>query len=164
MNYCFFYQTDFGKIGIAENGAAITQLYFAGESMPGDSIEQETALLKEAGSQLQKYLAGKLRTFSLPLAPIGALYMRRVWESLCAIPYGQTRSYRQIAEELGNPKAARAVGLANNKNPIPIFIPCHRVIGGERKTCRVPGRAPFQGNSSGTGTAACGSLSIVRLN
>ena len=94
---------------------------------------QETALLKEAGRQLQLYLAGQLQTFTLPLAPDGTEYMRHVWEKLCDIPYGETRSYRDIAHSLGNPKAARAVGLANNKNPLPLFIPCHRVIGANQK-------------------------------
>jgi methylated-DNA-[protein]-cysteine S-methyltransferase len=78
---------------------------------------------------LQDYLAGKRRDFTLPLAPAGTEFMLRVWEVLRAIPYGETRSYREIAQITGNQKASRAVGLANNRNPIPIFVPCHRVIG-----------------------------------
>lgn len=82
---------------------------------------------------MQDYLAGKLKDFKLPLAPAGTEFMLRVWESLRAIPYGETRSYQEIAQSVGNKKASRAVGLANNRNPIPIIIPCHRVIGANGK-------------------------------
>lgn len=133
MQNIFFYQTVIGKIGIVANETAITRLYFDGEVDKENAVVTETELLKEAGRQLQNYLAGQQQLFSLPLAPIGTAYLRSVWDSLCAIPYGQTRSYQEIARDLGNPKAARAVGLANNKNPIPIFIPCHRVIGANGK-------------------------------
>ena len=133
MKTLFYYQTSIGTVGILENNNAITHLFFEGEPAPADALVQETALLKEAGRQLQLYLAGQLQTFTLPLAPDGTEYMRHVWEKLCDIPYGETRSYRDIAHSLGNPKAARAVGLANNKNPLPLFIPCHRVIGANQK-------------------------------
>ena len=129
MKSIFFYETAIGKIGIAENGNAITNLYFHGEDVPEDAVVNETELLKEAGSQLQSYLAGERKDFTLPLAPAGTEFMLRVWDALRAIPYGETRSYREIAQNIGNHKASRAVGLANNRNPIPIFIPCHRVIG-----------------------------------
>lgn len=133
MKNIFFYQTGLGKIGIAENGSAITNLYFQGEHISQDTIVYETEILKEAGKQLQSYLSGKLKDFALPLAPAGTEFMLRVWESLRAIPYGETRSYQEIAQSVGNKKASRAVGLANNRNPIPIFIPCHRVIGANGK-------------------------------
>lgn len=133
MKSLFYYQTPIGNVGILENGHAITHLYFEGEPVPADALVQETALLKEAGRQLQLYLAGELHSFDLPLDPHGTEYMRQVWEQLCAIPYGETRSYQDIARILGNSKAARAVGLANNKNPLPLFIPCHRVIGTNQK-------------------------------
>lgn len=129
MKNIFFYQTDIGEIGIAESDNAITNLYFHGEDIPEDAVVHETELLKEAGRQLQDYLAGKRRDFTLPLAPAGTEFMLRVWEVLRAIPYGETRNYREIAQITGNQKASRAVGLANNRNPIPIFVPCHRVIG-----------------------------------
>jgi len=133
MKNIFFYQTDLGEIGIAANGNAVTNLYLKKENIPRDTVVQETELIKEAARQLQDYLAGKLRDFNLPLAPAGTEFMRRVWESLRAIPYGQTRSYQEVAQSVGNKKASRAVGLANNRNPIPIFIPCHRVIGANGK-------------------------------
>jgi len=133
MKKIFSYQTDIGKIAIAEDKAAISNLCFPGDEIPPDAVVQETKLLREANLQLQNYLSGDLRDFSLPLAPHGTDFMRRVWESLCAIPYGETCSYKEIAESLKRPRAFRAVGLACNRNPIPIFIPCHRIIGANGK-------------------------------
>jgi len=133
MKSMFFYQTALGEIGIIESGNAITNLYLEKELIPRDAVVDETETLKEAGKQLQDYLAEKLKDFTLPLAPAGTEFMLRVWESLRAIPYGETRSYQEIAQSVGNKKASRAVGLANNRNPIPIFIPCHRVIGANKK-------------------------------
>lgn len=133
MKNLFFYQTDIGKIGIAENGQAITNVYFQDEEIPQDAVVCETEILQEAGKQLQNYFLGKQKEFTLPLAPSGTEFMQSVWNSLCCIPYGETRSYKDIAISIENPKAVRAVGLANNRNPIPIFIPCHRVIGANGK-------------------------------
>ena len=133
MPSIFFYQTEIGKIGIAESGGALTNLYFPGEPVPADMAVHETDILQEAGRQLRSYFAGRRQDFTLPLAPRGTDFRRRVWASLCAIPYGKTRSYRQIAQSVCNAKAARAVGMANNKNPLPIFIPCHRVTGADGK-------------------------------
>jgi len=86
-------------------------------------------VLVEATRQLEDYFAGRRRTFDLPLAAHGTEFQRRVWEALRAIPYGETRSYGQIAEAIGHPKAVRAVGAANARNPLSIISPCHRVIG-----------------------------------
>ena len=83
--------------------------------------------------QLSQYLRGERRDFSLPLAPEGSEFFQRTWQALQAIPYGETRSYAEIAAAIGNTKACRAVGLANNRNPLPIFIPCHRVIGSNQR-------------------------------
>jgi methylated-DNA-[protein]-cysteine S-methyltransferase len=129
VNTIYFYQTSIGKIGIAELRGTITNLYFQDEKIPRNNTILETDILKEAARQLQNYLAGKLRKFELPLAPAGTEFMLRVWESLRTIPYGETRSYQEIAQDVGNRNAARAVGLACNRNPIPIIVPCHRVIG-----------------------------------
>ena len=129
MNNIFFYQTDIGEIGIAENKGNITNIYFENEQIPRNNIAFETDTLKEAARQLQDYLAGKLREFDLPLALAGTDFMLRVWKSLLNIPYGETRSYQEIALSVGNKKASRAVGHACKQNPIPIIIPCHRVIG-----------------------------------
>lgn len=124
-----FYKTIAGNIGIAENDGRITNLYFETDTIPTDVIIRETPVLKTAALQLTAYLSGELKEFSLPLAPVGSPFMKSVWSKLCAIPFGKTATYKDIAVSIGSPKAARAVGLANNRNPIPIFIPCHRVIG-----------------------------------
>lgn len=125
----YFYEYNIGRIGITENEGKITNLYFANDKLPQDIQLCETPILKEAAQQLEKYLYGSLREFSLPLEPYGTTFMKQVWENLCKIPYGKTASYKEIAIKVGSPNAARAVGLANNRNPIPIFIPCHRIIG-----------------------------------
>ena len=89
-------------------------------------------MLSEARRQLLEYLAGRRTAFSLPLAPEGGTpFQRQVWRALEAIPFGETRTYGQIAAAVGSPKAVRAVGQANHRNPIPIFIPCHRVVGAD---------------------------------
>jgi len=124
-----FQQTTIGRVAIAEYGGAITNLCFGTETLPQQAEIGETELIREAFRQLKAYLAGELRLFSVPLAPLGTPFMQRVWEILCAIPYGTTVTYRDIAVAAGNPLAARAVGMANHRNPVPILIPCHRVIG-----------------------------------
>ncbi|MDO5565189.1 MAG: methylated-DNA--[protein]-cysteine S-methyltransferase [Planctomycetia bacterium] len=90
--------------------------------------KRDSALLAKAFSQLEEYFAGKRRKFSLPLNPKGTPFMQQVWQALCEIPYGTVISYQELAERIGNRRATRAVGQANHRNPIPVFIPCHRVI------------------------------------
>ena len=96
-------------------------------------LQKDTPLLKEAEKQLLEYLEGKRKAFDVPLNPKGTKFMQEVWTALQEIPYGETRTYGQIAQIIGKPKAARAVGMANHRNPIPIIIPCHRVIGSNGK-------------------------------
>lgn len=91
--------------------------------------ERDANKLKSVTDQLKAYFAGKLTSFEVDLAPVGTPFQQRVWAALCQIPYGRTASYLDIARAIGNEKACRAVGGANGKNPIPIIIPCHRVIG-----------------------------------
>jgi methylated-DNA-[protein]-cysteine S-methyltransferase len=129
MKSIYLYDTQIGKIGIADNGIAITDLYFDGEGLPSDIKINETKLIKEAWKQLTEYFLGNRKEFKLPLFPEGTEFQNKVWMALQDIPFGETRSYGEIAKTIGNSKAARAVGMANNRNPIPIFIPCHRVIG-----------------------------------
>lgn len=88
-------------------------------------------LVTETGKQLQEYFDGKRKEFNLPILLRGTEFQKKVWQGLCTIPYGETRSYKELAELVGNPKAVRAVGGANNKNPIMIIVPCHRVIGAD---------------------------------
>ena len=97
-----------------------------------DWIEEDSALAEPAG-QLRAYFSGELESFDLPLAPQGTLFQQKVWAELSRIPYGETVSYGELARRIGNPQASRAVGLANGSNPIPIIIPCHRVIGSNGK-------------------------------
>lgn len=144
MNSVFFYHTILGKIAIAENGHCITHLFFPDEVVPADFILQETPLLKEAADQLQGYLEKRRQNFDIPLCPEGTSFMRQVWSALQEIPYGETRSYGTIAQSIGKPKACRAVGQANNKNPLPIFIPCHRVIGKDGQLVGYGGGLPIK--------------------
>lgn len=129
MKNIFYYDTEIGNIGIAENGKAITDVWIAsGTPMPATTIK-ETVLIKEASMQLHEYLAGKRKLFDLPIDQQGTEFQKLVWDTLKTIAYGQTCSYKQVAEKIGNPKACRAVGMANNRNTILIIVPCHRVIG-----------------------------------
>jgi methylated-DNA-[protein]-cysteine S-methyltransferase len=91
--------------------------------------ERNDSAFSDAVEQLEEYFGGERREFELDLDPVGTAFQRRVWEALQTIPYGETRSYGQIAEQIGSPGAVRAVGLANGRNPIGIIVPCHRVIG-----------------------------------
>jgi methylated-DNA-[protein]-cysteine S-methyltransferase len=125
--YCF--DTIIGRIGIAETNGSITNLYFETDTLPRNNIECKTPLLAEASRQLDRYLAGDLKKFTLPLNPGGTPFMQLVWSLLREIPYGRTATYKEIAIKIGNEKASRAIGMANSRNPIPIFIPCHRIIG-----------------------------------
>ncbi len=127
--YIYFYETSIGKIGISERNGKVTNLYLKNDKLPQNIQVHEPLILKVAANQLEMYLSGKLKEFSIPLEPDGTAFMKEVWVSLSEIQYGKTVSYKDIAVKIGRPNAARAVGLANNRNPIPIFIPCHRVIG-----------------------------------
>lgn len=129
MNNIYYYHTDIGRIGIADNGHAITNVFFAQETASANIKENETTLINKAAGQIREYLAGKRRIFDLPLKAEGTEFQRKVWQALLSIPYGETSSYQQIAEQIGKAKACRAVGMANNRNPIAIIIPCHRVVG-----------------------------------
>jgi methylated-DNA-[protein]-cysteine S-methyltransferase len=130
----FSYETEIGVISISELGGEINNLFFSNSRKLEINAEiEESELLKEAHAQLDAYFKGRLREFSLPLAPRGTEFQLNVWKALCDIPYGMTKSYKDIAEAVNNPNAYRAVGNANNKNPIPIIIPCHRVIANDGK-------------------------------
>lgn len=133
MKKAYLYETVMGQVGVAENGGAITNLFFGSTVKPTEYALEETPLLQEAAKQLAEYLGGVRKAFDLPLAPEGTEFERAVWAALCEIPFGETRSYKQIAEAVRAPKAFRAVGRANGRNPISIFIPCHRVVGASGK-------------------------------
>ncbi|WKE64465.1 methylated-DNA--[protein]-cysteine S-methyltransferase [Gallaecimonas kandeliae] len=117
---------------VAENGALIGAWFDDQKHFPGNSHWQDgrqEPVLLEAARQLGEFFAGKRRGFELPLAPKGTAFQQSVWQQLQAIPFGETRSYGQLASALGKPKAVRALGGANGRNPLSIIIPCHRVIG-----------------------------------
>lgn len=130
MVYRFSYETVLGVVTFVEEGGALLAVT---THRSYEGVEQETALIKEAYQQLSEYLKGERKEFDLPLNPKGTDFQKRVWRALCDIPYGETRSYKQIAKAVGNSNAVRAVGMANNRNPITIVVPCHRVIGADGK-------------------------------
>jgi len=132
MKNGFCYKTVMGEITIIDNGEAIIELDF-GNNLNKEIEIKETQLIKEAKEQLEEYFNGERKEFHLPLEPKGTEFQKQVWRALRKISYGTTKTYKEIAVEVGNEKACRAVGMANNKNPIPIIIPCHRVIGSNKK-------------------------------
>lgn len=124
------YDTPIGALSVICSGNTIVGLT-SGVVDSSLLVRQETPIIRRAGEQLAEYFAGRRQQFDLPLAPQGTPFQKKVWQALCQIPYGETRSYGQLAKIIGNEKACRAVGMANNRNPIMIFIPCHRVIGAD---------------------------------
>lgn len=112
----------------ADGGRAVTRLFFPGSAVP-EAEERESSLLLRAKYQLQEYFSGARETFDLPMDVHGTPFQEKVWKLLLDIPYGETRSYGELAAAAGSPGAAKAVGGACRSNPIPIFIPCHRVVG-----------------------------------
>ena len=119
------FSTPAGWIKLTEDQDFLVKLELLDGRIEGS---QDSVLLDEAEKQLQAYLRGDLQTFDLPLKFHGTDFQKKVWKALQMIPYGETRLYKQIAAVIGNEKASRAVGGANNKNPLPILIPCHRVV------------------------------------
>ena len=116
-----------GPLTLVEEGGALVQVVFDGD--PGIAgREEDSPLLREAERQLAAYFAGHLQVFSLPLRTKGTPFQEKVWRALQQIPYGETRTYGELAASIGQPAAARAVGGANHRNPLPIVIPCHRVV------------------------------------
>lgn len=129
----FFYETHIGTIGIADNGSAITDIYFSKDEIPNDIEIRETPLIKKTAEQLEEYFAGTRKSFDIPFEAGGTEFQKSVWNELMNIPYGEICSYGEIAKRINNPKASRAIGMANNRNPISIIIPCHRIIGANGK-------------------------------
>lgn len=128
--FSYIYNTIIGNIAIFCENDFIVSIKFIGKNFDSSNIEfKETKLIKDTYKQLSEYFSGKRKFLTVPLKQNGTDFQNKVWNALKKIPYGETRSYKDIAIEIGNPKACRAVGMANNKNKIPIIIPCHRVIG-----------------------------------
>ncbi|MDF2906929.1 MAG: hypothetical protein K0R34_2250 [Herbinix sp.] len=139
----YYYTTKIGKLFIAEDDRGIAVVSIVKDTMPDlEATEasagrdrlfscetEETPLIRQTAKELMEYLDGIRKEFTIALNPKGTEFQKRVWEALRAIPYGETRSYKQIAEAVGNKNASRAIGMANHNNPIMCIIPCHRVIG-----------------------------------
>lgn len=129
QNY-FIYETRVGKITIINENDCVTGVLF-GERPFGEM--KETPLIRKTYGQLCEYFDGKRKVFDIPLNFKGTDFQKKVWQALTTIPYGKTWSYKELAVAIGNEKACRAVGMANNKNPIAIIVPCHRVVGSNGK-------------------------------
>ena len=142
-----FMKSPVGTLLLAANHEALCSISFPSEGRPATPDEhwkEDEQALRKTIEQLLAYFAGELETFDLPLAPEGTAFQQKVWKELCQIWYGQTVSYGELARRIGNDKASRAVGLANGSNPIPIIIPCHRVIGSNGKLTGYGGGLPIK--------------------
>ena|SRR5690242_1739721 len=131
--YSFLYDSPIGPLTLVASERGLVALEFGKRNHP-DAIEN-SARLAPCRQQLAEYFAGNRQEFSISLDIRGTAFQKRCWQELLKIPYGQTRSYRQIAEAVGNRNAVRAVGLANGQNPIAIIVPCHRVIASDGTLC-----------------------------
>jgi methylated-DNA-[protein]-cysteine S-methyltransferase len=131
--YYTTFDTPIGELLVAGDAGALTRIDLprpdgSRHSAPS-GLTADAAPLRPALEQLDAYFSGELTEFALPLAPAGTAFQQRVWSALQSVPFGRTASYGQVAKTVGRPGAARAVGLANNRNPIPLIIPCHRIVG-----------------------------------
>lgn len=132
MKNIVFYPSKIGMLEICCSETHLTSIKFITENSEKKK-SKPNKLNNLTIVQIDEYLNGKRKIFDLPLAPQGTDFQKKVWNELTKIPYGSTKSYKEIAQNIGNPQAARAIGMANNKNPLPIIIPCHRVIGSNGK-------------------------------
>ena len=126
-SYAYVCFTPVGPMTLVERDGALAEARFGEDARDAQLVQ--TPLLQKAERELLAYFRGECKRFTVPLRPEGTAFQRRCWEALGRIPYGETRAYQQLAEAVGNPRACRAVGMANHLNPLPVFIPCHRVIG-----------------------------------
>lgn len=141
-------ETPIGPLTISATKKAVTAIRF-GTQVPEGSTPctgaEATPLLRKAAEEIGDYFAGSRRKFTLPLAPEGTPFQQKVWEALRTIPYGETRTYKQIAIQIGHNQSFRAVGMASNRNPIAIVVPCHRVIGYDGKLTGYAGGLDIKG-------------------
>jgi len=136
-----------GPLLLVADASGLRQVNFArnGWNAPANpGWREDASAFAQPIRQLRAYFAGELETFNIPLAPQGTPFQQKVWDELLNIPYGETISYGELAKRIGNPNASRAVGLANGSNPIPIIIPCHRVIGSNGKLTGYGGGLPIK--------------------
>jgi methylated-DNA-[protein]-cysteine S-methyltransferase len=131
MNYRLL-ETPVGTLRLVSDGSALTAIEFEGRYRDGAGEESASdPVLSDCSDQLREYFAGRRTRFDLPLSPEGTAFQQSVWQALGDIPFGAQRSYADIARAIGRPGAARAVGAANGRNPLPIVVPCHRVVGSD---------------------------------
>lgn len=128
VTYYHTYESPFGSITLESDGNSLTRLDF-GLGEQRNPVFSFLDIFNKAKEQLDEYFSGERKAFTIPLKTVGTVFQKQVWDALLQIPYGETRSYEDIAIQIGNPKACRAIGMANNRNNIGIIIPCHRVIG-----------------------------------
>lgn len=133
MEYKYYYDFEIGRLEITYTDEAITHMSREMDDDKSNENYHKNNIIDETIKQLDEYFKGERKTFSLPLSFEGTPFQKSVWKALMEIPYGETRSYKDIAIRIGNPKACRAVGMANNRNPIVLICPCHRVIGANGK-------------------------------
>ncbi len=147
MTTCTYLDTPIGRLLVARKPAGLCAILFEKDGDPAPpppGWRYVDALEGDAVPQLTAYFAGTLRTFDLPLAPEGTPFQRKVWAALQAIPYGETISYAELARRIGRPNAVRAVGAANGQNPLPVVVPCHRVIGSDGSLTGYAGGLPVK--------------------
>lgn len=129
MIYWTEQKTDWGTIILEEEEEHLLRIHLTHVTIPAHSERRITETLQETMEQIDEYLSGHRRTFQLPFRIQGTPFQRKVWNALREIPYGTTLSYKSLAEKVGSPRGYRAVGMANHRNPFPLIIPCHRVVG-----------------------------------
>jgi len=142
-------ETPVGRLVLAGDDEALRFLHLPGDSHAGPFLAPSTrrgrpSSVAKAEQQLQAYFAGELTSFDVPLDPVGTPFQQKVWWALTEIPFGETRSYGEVARRIGQPNASRAVGMANNRNPIALIIPCHRVIGADGSLTGYGGGLPLK--------------------
>ncbi|HVQ12847.1 MAG TPA: methylated-DNA--[protein]-cysteine S-methyltransferase [Vicinamibacterales bacterium] len=142
MHYRYL-DTPIGRLLLARDDIGLRLIRFEGPAEAGPHVPHDN-LFEDVVAQLMEYFAGTRRQFDLPLAPAGTPFQQRVWAALLDIPYGHTISYGELASRIGQKSASRAVGLANGSNPLPIVIPCHRVIGANGKLTGYGGGLPIK--------------------
>jgi methylated-DNA-[protein]-cysteine S-methyltransferase len=146
LSYTYL-ESPVGTLLLAGDSDGLHQVLFSTDgrpARPGPAWEENPSALDQVVRQLKAYFAGELENFDLSLSPRGTPFQQKVWSELQKIPYGKTISYGELARRIGNPKASRAVGLANGSNPISIVIPCHRVIGSNGKLTGYGGGLPIK--------------------
>lgn len=144
MNY-YRIDTPIGELQLVSDGTHLHKIQFAGSHTVDDNdVHKKDSVISACEQQLKQYFAGNRQHFDLPLGAKGTEFQQSVWSALSAIPYGELRSYKDIAETIGKPKAVRAVGAANGRNPLPIVVPCHRVIGSNGTLTGFAGGLPLK--------------------